>query len=120
MTRAFRTPPRMFSRGVVTAFIVAAFGPALLSQTLDRSRAEALARRAADRLQALQQEADALASQERSLIGDLRKLEIDRQLQAEQLRQVTTESQQVAAELTANAQRMQDLERQESSGRPEL
>ena len=120
MTRAFRTPPRLLSRSVVTAFIAAAFAPALLSQTLDRSRAEALARRAAERLQALQQEADALASQERSLLGDLRKLEIDRQLQTEQLREVAAESTQIASELSANAQRMQDLERQESSGRPEL
>jgi septal ring factor EnvC (AmiA/AmiB activator) len=79
-----------------------------------------LARRAIDRLQALQQEADALAAQERTLLGDLRKLEVDRQLKAEELRQITADGIQVAADLSANAQRTRDLERQESSGRPEL
>jgi septal ring factor EnvC (AmiA/AmiB activator) len=107
-------------RASVTIGIVAALAPGLLSQSPDRSRAEMLARRAAERLQALQQEADALASQERTLLGDLRKLEIDRQVQAEQLRQAVADTAQVASELNANAQRMRDLERQESSGRPEL
>jgi murein hydrolase activator len=110
----------MLLRSVLTTLIVTAFASGLFSQSLDRSRTEALARRASERLQALQQEADALASQERSLLGDLRKLEIDRQLQTEQVRQVVADGSQVAAELKANAQRMQDLERQESSGRPEL
>jgi murein hydrolase activator len=120
MTHARRTPSRTLLRSGLTTLIFTTFASGLFSQTLDRTRTEALARRATERLQALQQEADALASQERSLLGELRKLEIDRQLQTEQLRQVVTDSTQVAAELKANAQRMQDLERQESSGRPEL
>src|SRR6185312_9011016 len=44
--------------------------------------------RATDRLQALQREADRMASDERTLLGDLRKLEIERQLRAEELKRV--------------------------------
>jgi septal ring factor EnvC (AmiA/AmiB activator) len=112
-------PQTVLHGGLATVLLVA-LAPALLSQSSDRARTEALARRAINRLQALQQEADALASQERTLLGDLRKLEVDRQLKAEELRQITADGTQIAAELSANGQRTRDLERQESSGRPEL
>jgi septal ring factor EnvC (AmiA/AmiB activator) len=88
--------------------------------TVDRSRAEALARRASERLQSLQREADRLAADERTLLGDLRKLEIDRQIKAEQLRQLSADAAQTSSELSANRQRMQALERQEAASRPEL
>jgi septal ring factor EnvC (AmiA/AmiB activator) len=120
MAHTSRMPPRTVLRGGVATVMLVALAPVLLSQSLDRARTEALARRATERLQALQHEADALASQERTLLGDLRKLDIDRQLKAEELRQIAADSTQVAAELSANAQRTRDLERQESSGRPEL
>jgi septal ring factor EnvC (AmiA/AmiB activator) len=113
-------PPRTVLRGGVATVLLVTLAPVLLSQSPDRGRTEALARRATERLQALQHEADALASQERTLLGDLRKLDIDRELKAEELRQIAADSAQVAAELSANAQRTRDLERQESSGRPEL
>jgi murein hydrolase activator len=111
---------RMVVHGGLATVMFLALAPALSSQSPDRTRTEALARRATERLRVLQQEADALASQERSLLGDLRTLEIDRQLKSEELRQITADSTQVSTELTANAQRTRDLERQESSGRPEL
>src|SRR5947209_5575661 len=63
----------------VLAFAVCAFG-----QEADRTRTEALARRATERLQELQQEADHLASEEGTLLGDLRKLDIQRQIAAEE------------------------------------
>src|SRR5712692_6323536 len=69
----------------VSALIVVAC-VALAAQTSDRARTEALARRATERLQALQREADRLASAERTLIGDVRRLEIERQLKAEELK----------------------------------
>jgi septal ring factor EnvC (AmiA/AmiB activator) len=112
--------PRTILRCGLATVMLVTLAPALFSQSADRARTEALARRAADRLKALQQEADALASQERTLLGDLRTLEVDRQLKAEELRQITADATQVAAELSANTQRTHELERQESSGRPEL
>src|SRR5262249_37310848 len=65
-----------------------AFLTPALAQQSDRARAEALARRATERLQSLQREADRLAAEERSLLNDVKKLEIERQIRAEELRRV--------------------------------
>ena len=54
----------------------------------ERSRVERLARRARERIRALQQGADELAAKERSLLDELRRLEIKRQLRAEKLAQI--------------------------------
>jgi septal ring factor EnvC (AmiA/AmiB activator) len=54
----------------------------------DRERAEAAAKRTAERLRALQREADVLAAQERTLLVELRKLEIDRQIAIENLARI--------------------------------
>ena len=72
---------RLLSSFVAGVFCVL---PALTvaAQQSDRARTEALSRRAGERMQALQREADKLASEERTLLGDLRKLEIDRQIKA--------------------------------------
>ena len=51
----------------------------------ERERAAAAARRTGDRLRTLQREADALAAQERTVLMELRKLEVDRQISIEQL-----------------------------------
>jgi len=71
-------------------------------------------------MQALQREADRLASEERTLIGDLRRLEIDRQLKAEQLKQIDADAARVQAELDSTAERMDALTASEESERPEL
>src|SRR5215470_9711430 len=63
------------------------------AQTLpERARTEALARRAAERLQSLQREADRLAADEKTLLGDLRKLDVDRQIRAEELKRVDADA----------------------------
>jgi septal ring factor EnvC (AmiA/AmiB activator) len=120
MSHTSRIALRSILPGALAVLILTALAPAALSQSSDRARAEALAKRAAERLRTLQQEADGLASQERTLLGDLRKLEVDRQLKTEELRQIGSDTAQVSSELSTNAQRTRDLERQESSGRPEL
>ncbi len=111
-----------FFRGVVASLLLAllVFSAVPAAQTTDRTRTEALARRAGDRIQALQREADRLSADERTLLGDLRKLEIDRQIKAEELRQLATEGSKVAADLLANQERTHQLEEQEASSRPEL
>src|SRR5436190_1194126 len=81
-----------------------------LAQTPDRARTEALARRATERLQALQREADRLASEERSLIDEVRKLEIERQLRAEELKRVDADAAKLQKELDATGERMVTLE----------
>src|SRR3954467_3271483 len=76
----------------------------------ERARTEALARRAADRLQALQREADRLASDERTVLGDLRTLEIERQIKAEELKRVDADTVKVQTELDETTVRMDALQ----------
>src|SRR6185436_11065009 len=73
----------------------------LTAQDTDRAKAEALAERAAARLQTLHQEADRLTSQERSLIGDLRKLEVERQIKTEEVRRLDAQAVAATARLAA-------------------
>src|SRR5256885_15202795 len=112
---------RFHSAGpLATAAIVALMTASLVAQPPERARTEALSRRAAERLQALQREADRLTADERTLLGDLRKLEIDREIKAEELSQIAAEGARVAADLTANQDRTRLLEEQEATSRPEL
>jgi outer membrane murein-binding lipoprotein Lpp len=92
----------------------------LSAQQPERARTEALARRATERLQALQREADRLASEERTLIGDVRKLEIDRQLRAEELKRVDADAAKVQKELDVTAERTATLEATDKKETPEL
>ena len=57
-----------------------------------RSEAEALRKRAVDRMHVLQREADELASRERTLLGELRRLEVERDLRTEEARRAEAES----------------------------
>src|SRR5512135_3253499 len=79
----------------------------------EQLRTEALARRAGERLQSLQREAERLASEEKSLLGELRKLEIERQLKAEELRRINGDAASVGAELEATNRRMTALQEAE-------
>jgi murein hydrolase activator len=92
----------------------------LAGQDLDRSRAEALAERAAARLQVLHQEAERLASEERSLLGDLRKLEVQRQIKTEELHQLDAQAASAAAELKTVNEEVDRLEAEEAAARPLL
>jgi len=103
----------------VSALIVVV-GAVLVGQQADRARTEALARRAGERLQVLQREAERLASQESTLLNDLRKLEVERQLKGEELKQLDAEAARVGAELTATTERMEALQKSEAAERPEL
>ena len=71
-------------------------------------------------MQALQREAEQLATQERTLLGDLRKLEIDRQIKSEEFQQADTQLKQVQAEVGSAAARIAELQRQDLAERPDL
>lgn len=94
-----------------------AFAPA---QSSARQAGEALARRAADRMAALQREADALASQARSLLVELRKLEIDREMKVEQLAQMQRETAEVQAKLAASMARTDVLQEEANRQLPDV
>jgi septal ring factor EnvC (AmiA/AmiB activator) len=102
------------------AFAAFAFIVAVAAQQPDRAATEALAGRATERLQALQREADRLALQERTLLGELRKLEIERQLRSEEMKRLAAEAGTVEVELAATSERMQVLQTSQRAAQPEL
>ena len=102
---------------LVILLLVAASGGA---QQDDRARTEALARSTSDRLRALNQEADRLASEARTLLGDLRKLELERQIKDEELRQARADEEKAAAELVGLNEELARLESEEQAERPVL
>jgi murein hydrolase activator len=108
-----------FSRTFCAVLVIVTCAP-LLAQAPDRARTEALARRAGERLQALQREADSLAARERTLLGDLRKLEVDRQIRAEQLQQADADVKAVQSDIAATSDRVSRLQQQDASERPDL
>ena len=69
------------------------------TSTAERDRAAAAAKRTEDRLRALQREADALAAQERTVLVELRKLEVERQISVEQLNRVEHDRAEVQSKL---------------------
>ena len=92
----------------------------LVAQTSDRARTESQARRASERMIALQREADALASEQRSLLGDLRRLEVERNLRTEQLRQTEADAHKVGIELGNTGNQIAALEEATETARPVL
>ena len=90
------------------------------AQSADHARAESQARRVNERLIALQREADALAREQRTLLGDLRRLEIERDLRTAQLRQMEADTQKVALDLGNTGNQIAELEEETEAARPVL
>src|SRR5436190_8443013 len=114
---------RCFSLFALCLFCAVLTAPTQLSsqtQPADRTQTEALARRAGERLTALQREADRLASDERTLLNELRRLEIERQLKAEELKQIDQETRQVERDLSAIGAHVEALGQSEALQAPEL
>ena len=63
-----------------------------------------------DRIRALQREAERLAGEARTLVGDLRKREIDRDLKVEQLRQANAAAREAEQALQHTTDRLSELE----------
>jgi len=104
---------------VVAALTVLAV-PSTNAGQSDRARTESMARRATDRLQALQREAERLASEERTLLGDVRKLEIERQIKAEEIARLDANTASLNAELETTTARIAELEASERVAGPQL
>ncbi len=87
---------------------------------VERLETEALQRRAADRIRALTREAEALASRERTLLVALRRLEVERDLRAEEFDQHTRELSEIDRQIDAATGRMVTLQDQAKSQLPDL
>jgi septal ring factor EnvC (AmiA/AmiB activator) len=79
-----------------------------------------MARRVNERIRALQAEADRLATESRTLLGDLRKLEIQRDIAAERVKSAEAAVAQAQAALKQTTDRLAALERQRESQLPDL
>jgi septal ring factor EnvC (AmiA/AmiB activator) len=107
---------------ILTAAALSAQAPASQAPAADAStkQTEAQAQRAAERLAALQHEAEALATQERSLLAELRKLEVDRAIKVAQLEQIERQVAGVRAQLAAHTSRSEALKGEADRQRPDV
>ena len=78
------------------------------------------AQRITDRIRALQREAERLAGESRTIVGDLRQREIDRQIKVEQLKQAEAAMSEAEKTLQDTTTRMSDLEVQRINQLPDL
>jgi len=106
------------SSACVFLLVAAAIG--LAAQAPDRAHVDAQAKRAAERLAALQKEAETLAGQERTLLGELRKLEVEREIKLEELTAIEREAADVRAKLAAAGTRTKALEAEAERQRPDI
>jgi septal ring factor EnvC (AmiA/AmiB activator) len=83
-------------------------------------RADAQARRVTDRIQALQREAAQLAVQSRTLLGELRALEIERELRTAQATQAEAAAAAAQQALVTTTARVADLEQQRAMQLPDM
>jgi septal ring factor EnvC (AmiA/AmiB activator) len=106
------SPRRSFAPyWLLLAFLVA---PALVGQESGD------AQRITDRIRALQREAERLAGESRTLVGDLRQREIDRDIKAAQLKQAEAAMREAEHALQTTTTRLSDLEVQRINQLPDL
>ena len=101
------------------AVLAAAFAAALMSAQTTPP-AEPQGQRITDRIRALQREAERLAGEARTLVGDLRKLEIERDLKAEQAKQATADADAAQETLRQTTDRLASLELQRLAQLPDM
>ncbi|HEX5474348.1 MAG TPA: peptidoglycan DD-metalloendopeptidase family protein [Vicinamibacterales bacterium] len=111
-------------RGWRSAILVVLAGAVVTAQAqqpgADAEHTQALAARASDRLAALQKESDSLASQEQTLLVELRKLEVDRQIKAEELSGVQRSLAQTRQQLAGIAAHATALQAEVDRQRPDV
>jgi septal ring factor EnvC (AmiA/AmiB activator) len=83
-------------------------------------RTDTPARRVSARIQALQREAQQLAAQSRTLLGDLRQLEIERDLRTDEARQADAAAMAAQESLDTTTARVAALERERAAELPDM
>jgi murein hydrolase activator len=104
---------------LVLALVVLS-GPLPSAQTPARGQAEALRQRASERIRALQREGEELAVRERTLLGELRRLEIERDLRTEELQQADEELAATLREVEGTDRQIEELDLRLAAQRPAL
>ena len=98
---------------VLASFVAAA-------QEASAPAADAGSRRIADRIRSLQREADRLAGQSRTLLDDVRRLEVERDLKASLAQQAADATTAAERDLQATTDRLSRLELQRMSQLPDM
>ena len=109
---------KVIAPGVAVFALAASVTTMAQAPAPERSAADAAAQRAAERIRALQRESEALASQERSLLVDLRKLEVERELKSAELASVERELRDTRAKVEATIARAAVLRDAADTERP--
>ncbi len=108
------------SRRAACVLVACLSGAAAWAQApADQPRPDA-AQRASERIRALRREADTLAAQEKTLLNELRGLEIERAIKTEELANVEREVRQTREKLAATAARAASLKNVADTERPEV
>lgn len=105
---------------VATAAVLLGAGLALGAQPIDREQAEALARRAAERIAALRAESDRLGAEQQTLLGDLHRLEVERELRDAELARARDMAAQVAADAEAMQRQVTALDGRARASLPDI
>jgi len=109
---------RALKLGLVTVALAMAGG--LGARAQDRAQTESMAKRAAERLTALQRESEALASQEKTLLVELRRLEVEREIKVEELKSINRDASAVQQKLADAARRANQLQQDAERQRPDV
>ena len=105
-------------RRVAGVLCVAALVPLMWNET--RADQDAAAQRVAERLRALRQEAATLNTREQTLLNELRKLELERQIKGEELITLDADLRNIQDQLAAAAARANVLRESADEQRPEV
>lgn len=114
--RSFKLLPAVILAGIATLSLQAQSQ----APSTDQSAVDAAQKRAADRIRALQRESDSLANQERTLLVELRKLEVDRELKSEELASAERELQRTREQVASTSARAAALQNTAETERPEV
>ena len=108
------------TRPALLAIVIALTAHGVNAQAPDRAGADALARRVSERMAALQREAERLAIESRTLVGELRGLEIERDLQVERASAADEAAAAAGTALERASERLAMLEQERIAQLPDL
>jgi septal ring factor EnvC (AmiA/AmiB activator) len=111
---------RALKRDLVTATVALAMLGVMGARAQDRAQTEAQAKRAAERLAALQRESEALATQEKTLLVELRRLEVEREIRVEEQKKIGRDVADVQQKLAEAAARATQLQQEADRQRPDV
>ena len=117
-------PRRSLGRGGPFAWLarccsLALIGAVVFAQTPATRKPQTPAQRAAERIRALQREAEALVAQESQLLVELRKLELDRQIKVEELADIDRRQRETSRQLEDASARTEALQLIAEADRPD-